>query len=198
MNALILDIETVAQPIESFDAEQLKYLDREDGGEPMLNRLALYPLTGRVVTIGLLSERTNAERIGQLGLSHEGEHRLLEWFWEAVCKYDQIVTFNGRGFDIPFLLTRSRMLGVSPSRNDLMGNRFSTKPHCDLLEQLSFYGATRKFSLDFTARAFGLAGKSGSGKDVGALFAEGRYQEIVDYNSGDLKATVELWRRVMG
>lgn len=98
---------------------------------------------------------------------------------------------------MPFLLLRSAMLGVTPSRLDLLGQRFRTTPHCDLLDQLTFCGLTRRFPLDFYCRAFGITSpKEGmSGADVGRLHAEGKYREIAAYNARDLLATAELYRR---
>ncbi|NIQ03121.1 MAG: hypothetical protein GWM98_24345, partial [Nitrospinaceae bacterium] len=76
------------------------------------------------------------------------EREMLEGFWEGAKEYDEFVSFNGRSFDVPFMMTRSAIHGVKPSK-DLMSNRylgsqrFGAK-HVDLLDQLSFYGAVRK------------------------------------------------------
>jgi hypothetical protein len=56
--------------------------------------------------------------------------------------YEHIVTFNGRSFDVPFLYLRSALLNVAISRKDWLGYRFQTEPHCDLAEQLTFYGVS--------------------------------------------------------
>ena len=42
---------------------------------------------------------------------------LLREFWKLVREAGTIVTFNGRGFDGPYLMIRSAILGVEPSRN---------------------------------------------------------------------------------
>src|SRR6185436_11890042 len=79
------------------------------------------------------------------------EVELLTAFWDTVRHYEVVVTFNGRGFDVPFLYLRSAVLAVPISRKDWLGYRFQTEPHCDLAEQLTFYnvsgrdGAARKF-----------------------------------------------------
>lgn len=125
------------------------------------------------------------------------ERRILATFWDDIRNYAQFVTFNGRGFDCPFLMLRSAILGVRPARN-LVPYRYSTTPHCDLLDQLTFYGASRKFSLDFFCRAFGIPSpKAGgiTGLDLGPLYREGRYRDIARYCIGDVIATAELFRR---
>ena len=73
-----------------------------------------------------------------------------------------IATFNGRGFDVPFIYLRSALLNVPISRKEWLGYRYQTEPHCDLAEQLTFYGvsgrdgAARRFNLDFYCKAFGI------------------------------------------
>jgi predicted PolB exonuclease-like 3'-5' exonuclease len=134
------------------------------------------------------------------------EVELLTAFWDIAKHYDQIVTFNGRGFDVPFIYLRSALLNVVISRKDWLGYRYQTDPHCDLAEQLTFYGvsgrdgAARRFNLDFYCKAFGIESPKSfgvTGHDVSTLLAEGKYREIADYCLRDVKATVllyEIWK----
>ena len=39
------------------------------------------------------------------------EKEMLESFWRVAKYVDQFITFNGRNFDVPFLMMRSAMLG---------------------------------------------------------------------------------------
>ena len=67
-----------------------------------------------------------------------------------------------------------------------------------MLDQLSFYGATRKFNLDFYCKAFSIKSPKSeglTGLSLGPLFREGRYKEIADYCMGDVVATTELFKR---
>ena len=76
--------------------------------------------------------------------------------------------------------------------------QYDSSIHCDLLEQLTFYGAMRKFNLDFCCKTFGIRSpKSGgiTGMDMQSLFEEKRFLDIARYNLGDLKATAELFLR---
>src|SRR2546430_9545209 len=57
--------------------------------------------------------------------------------------YDVVVTFNGRGFDVPFIYLRSALFNVSISRKDWLGYRFQTEPYCDLAKQLTDRKSTR-------------------------------------------------------
>jgi len=94
-------------------------------------------------------------------------------------------------------MLRSAILEIKPTRN-LMPYRYDSAVHCDLLEQLTYYGAFRKFNLDFYCKSFGIESPKShgiTGLDLGGLFQQKRFREIADYCWGDLKATAELFRR---
>ncbi len=126
----------------------------------------------------------------------ENEKELLEKFWEDIKKFRQFITFNGRAFDCPFLILRSGILGVKPSR-DLMTHRYESEIHIDLLELLTFHGIVRKFNLDFYAKIFGIESPKAmmNGLEVKKMFTEGEGLEIAKYCHGDLVATEKLWER---
>ena len=127
---------------------------------------------------------------------------MLEDFWEGAKLYDVFVTFNGRAFDVPFLVLRSAILGITPSR-DLMEGRYlyqqRTCKHVDLADQLSFYGAMyRKASLHMYCRAFGIESPKAlgvMGDDVSGLFKEGKSLAIARYNVHDVVATTRLYEK---
>ncbi|HWQ59712.1 MAG TPA: ribonuclease H-like domain-containing protein [Candidatus Fimivivens sp.] len=179
--------------------------------------LGFSPLTGEIVAIGILDAERDKGAVyyqapGTEGKSSEdgafkfeamSEKDMLAKFWDVADKYDTFVSFNGRSFDAPFLMIRSAIHGIRPGKN-LVANRYvnyqpGNAKHIDLLEQLSFYGALRrKGSLHLWTRAFGIESpKAGgvSGDDVGALFRDGKYEDIARYNSGDLRATLSLYRK---
>ena len=94
-------------------------------------------------------------------------------------------------------MLRSAILQVQPTRN-LMPYRYDASIHCDLLEQLTFYNAFRKFNLDFYCKSFGIESPKANGitgLDMRQLFDEKRFLDIAHYNLGDLKATAELFCR---
>jgi DNA polymerase elongation subunit (family B) len=228
MAKLVFDIETSSLPPESFDEAQQEYLFREADRLPdpaarearrteIQQLFNLWPLTARVVCIAMLNAETLRGQVlftaEDFGENPEGapvefvscvdEAELLGAFWDVARRYDSIVTFNGRGFDVPFIYLRSAVLNVPISRKDWLGYRFATEPHCDLAEQLTFYGvsgrdgAARRFNLDFYCKAFGIDSPKSqgvTGLDVNRLLAEGRQREIAEYCLRDVRATVELYR----
>lgn len=213
MSKVIIDIETIGFDFETYDQKSqeylLKYAQSDEEREDIKNKLALYPMTGEIVTIGMLNPETKKgyvlfqdggkgmEKFDESGIVYEtgSEKEILEKFWDSVKTYNQVVTFNGRGFDIPFLMMRSAINKVRVSRN-FMGYRFDSKEHCDLMEQLTFYGATRKFNLDFYAKTFGIKSSKDEGIDgsmVGELYKQEKYLEIAKYCTRDLVTTAELF-----
>ncbi|HOX02502.1 MAG TPA: ribonuclease H-like domain-containing protein [Candidatus Paceibacterota bacterium] len=236
MAKLVFDIETSALPMEGFDEAQIEYLFREaarmpEGPDREVRRreiqaqFNLWPLTARVVCVAMLNAETARGQVLFFAEDYEvdpgeagpvefvpcmDEAELLTAFWDVARHYDTIVTFNGRGFDVPFLYLRSAVLGVGISRRDWLGYRYQTEPHCDLAEQLTFYGvsgregAARRFNLDFYCKAFGIESPKSqgiSGVDINDLMAAGRYREIADYCLRDVEATRRLyhiWRERLG
>jgi len=229
MAKLIFDIETSALPVEQFDEAQQEYLFREC--EKIADETAraarhaeiqqqfnLWPFTAQVVCIAMLNADTLRGKVFYTAEDHEDQLRegepvefvpcvdeteLLTSFWDVAEHYETIATFNGRGFDVPFIYLRSALLKVPISRKDWLGYRFQTEPHCDLAEQLTFYGvsgrdgAARRFNLDFYCKAFGIESPKShgvTGRDVNSLLAEGRYREIAEYCLRDVKATVLLYQ----
>lgn len=215
MTRIVVDIETLAFPLDRFDQVQqdylLKFAETDAAREETLLKLNLYPTTARILAIGLLNPESGRGKVllnaphfdawnsvdGLVEFLPSDEPGMLSAFWKLILPYRQIITFNGRGFDGPFLMLRSAILGIPASRN-LVGNRYGTASHLDLLEQLTFYGATRKFNLDFYCKSFGIESPKShgiTGLDLGKLVEEERWKEIAEYCYGDVAATAELFRR---
>lgn len=215
MNTIIFDIETIPQDFQSFDEAQKHYLlktaETKEEKAKTKDQLALWAPTNKIVAIGMLSVESGkgavyfddngggAEDFEENNIKYLAgdERQVLEKFWKAIAHANKFVTFNGRGFDCPVLMLRSAMLKVKPSKN-LMTYRYSADQHIDLLEQLTFYGAVRKFNLDFYCKAFGIDSPKSSGvtgHDVAPMFKQSKFVEIARYCAGDLSATKELYLR---
>lgn len=227
MSTLIFDIETVGEDYDSLDettqAMLTRWLEKESYDEEeytraledIKNGLGFSPLTGQIVALGILDaekekgavyyqapgqENAEEEERGVV-FKQKTEKEMLEQFWYVASQYHEFVSFNGRGFDVPYLMARSAIHQVRPTKN-LMSNRYLGsqrfgEKHIDLLDQLSFYGAVRrKGSLHLWCRAFGIKSPKADGvdgDDVAKLFKEGKFLEIAKYNVGDLLATRELY-----
>jgi len=220
MPRLIFDIETVGVDFESLDTQSQEYLVKSartpEEAHLVKTNLSFSPLTGQIVAIGILNPDTNKGAVyfqapdwDQKDSEEEGvqyfpvtEKQILERFWEVITHYDQFVTFNGRSFDCPYIMIRSAILKVQPSKN-LMPNRYWDE-HIDLFDRLGFFGAVRRgMSLHMWCKAFGIKSpKAGgvTGHDVAQLFTDGNYLDIARYCFGDLLATQQLfeyWNKYM-
>lgn len=227
MPKLIFDIETIGENFDELDettqSSLTRWAKKESKTEEeylaalvdIKNGLGFSPWTGEIVAIGVLdgdqdkgavyyqNPDNNAEDYEEDGVKFKKmtEKEMLENFWKGAEHYNEFVSFNGRGFDVPFLMIRSAIHGVRPSR-DLMSNRYLNSQkfsatHVDLLDQLTFYGAVwKKPNLHLCARAFGIKSPKAegvTGDDVGQLFKEKKFLDIARYNVGDIRATKELY-----
>lgn len=215
MNRIVFDIETLAGSFEELDEARQEYLMKfaqsDEERSEAIQRLSLYPFTSEIIAIAMLNPDTGRGKVlyqtgGEKGRSTDekngivfvpcDERTIIQTFWNDIIHYRQFITFNGRGFDCPYLLLRSALLGIKPTKN-LMPYRYEHSVHCDLLEQLSFYAGFRKFNLDFYCKAFNVKSpKEGgvTGLDLQTLYNEKRYEEIAEYCIGDVIATAELFR----
>lgn len=218
---IVLDIETAGFDLHNLSESQQEFLLRyaEKENDPTLKEekveeveryLSLYPFTAKIIAIGLL----NTESEGSLILYNSdeeeeweaeekntkyygsSERKILVRLWEFISITEKVITFNGRNFDIPFLMLRSAMLDIKPSVNLIM-NRYNITKHIDLQDQFTFYGICRKFNLDFYCHAFGIESpksKGISGMEVKELYKAGRTKDIAVYCGEDVKATYQLYK----
>jgi predicted PolB exonuclease-like 3'-5' exonuclease len=185
---LIIDIETVLDPelpiAESSEAERLPA-----------------PPHHKVVVIGALSmdERYEPRKLGCVG-EGKSERGLLSDFAKFLDdRRPTLVTYNGRGFDLPVIACRCLRHGL-PLRHYYASRdvryRFSPDGHLDLMDYLADHGAAKPAKLDILAKLCGMPGKVGvDGKDVGPLVHAGRIQEVRDYCLCDVVQTAGLFLR---
>jgi len=193
---------------------------RQQLKDEAIKQLNLWPLTAQVVAIALLNvesgngislfvadqESETEKRISDPTGSDEKnfcfisgtEKKILEKFWEYITRFDDFITFNGRSFDCPFVMLRSALLGIKPSRDLMIGTRYNSPHHIDLLEELTYHGTIRKFNLDFYCKSFGIESPKShgiTGYDINDYFRTKRYNEIAEYCLGDVMATAQLYKR---
>ena len=143
-------------------------------------------------------------QIASGGEVDSSEEELLHGFFTLIeTRAPRLVSFNGRGFDIPVLKYRAMVHGMSCPRwfseGDRWNNydaRYSTAYHVDLLEVLSDFGASARCSMHEVATAFGFPGKlDTAGDDVRAMFESGDVQGIRNYCETDVCTTLLIFLR---
>jgi len=227
MAKLIFDIETMGVDFDALDEATQESLTRwikkeaqdEDEYNKMLedlkNGLGFSPLTAEIVALGVLDfeknqgavyfqapgEKLEEYKKDNFVFKQATEKEMLERFWDGAREYREFVSFNGRTFDMPFILIRSAKYKIKPTK-DLMSNRYLSSQkfeakHIDLMDQLTFYGAVRrKGNLHLWCNLFGIKSpkiQGVTGDDVQKLFKDKKFKEIAEYNSRDLVATRELY-----
>ena len=83
------------------------------------------------------------------------EPRLLQAWWRySAGRKARVVTWHGKGFDLPVLRLRAMIHDLSAaawfqgaSKWDSYAQRYAQDWHCDLMEQISDYGAYRNLGL---------------------------------------------------
>lgn len=107
-----------------------------------------------------------------------------------------LVTFHGRGFDLPVLELRALKLGLSVPAWFSEGRAAESREHQDLFDLLTAGGKIPAAPLDLYAKLVGLPGKEGvAGKDVSLLYAQGALDRIAGYCMSDVVQTWLLYLR---
>jgi predicted PolB exonuclease-like 3'-5' exonuclease len=186
---LVLDIETVLDPelpiSQSSEAERLPAPPHH---KIVVIGALLFDPTYQVRRIAVLAEGKD-----EPGMLHDFARLLDE---RRPC----LITFNGRGFDLPVIATRCLRYGVTfrhyyHSRD--VRYRFTADGHLDLMDYIADFGATKSAKLDVIAKLCGMPGKVGvDGKDVGPMVHAGKIQEVRDYCLCDVAQTAGVFLRL--
>ena len=126
---------------------------------------------------------------------------IVRGFWKGVLHYKaRLVTFNGRGFDLPLMEFGAFRYGVAiPGYfNGKAGIRYRYGDgHIDVHDFLSNHGAVRLAGgLNLFSKLLGKPGKvEASGDKVYEMFRAGKLQEINDYCCFDVLDTYFVFLR---
>ena len=164
----------------------------------------LPPHLQKVAVISCVLRESDGIKIFSLG---EPEREAIQRFFDGIEKLvPQLVSWNGRGFDLPVLVHRGLVLGVGAAafwdtgednkdfRWNNYINRFHAR-HLDLMDVLSIYGG-RGTPLDEVAQLCGFPGKLGmEGSQVWENYQAGKIDEIRNYCEADTANTYLLYLR---
>lgn len=188
---LVLDIETVPDPTIPWDAAR-------DGFPPAPHHQVV------AVAVLWLDEDLGFKRMGVFGAAAaptgDPEARVLADFTRFVGReHCHLVTFNGRGFDLPVLIHRCLRHGVSFHayyHDRDYRYRYSEHGHIDLADLLTDHGAARRASLGSVSQLVGLPGALPvDGSMIAALHRDGRADEIRAHCLQDVVRTAFVFLR---
>lgn len=186
---LVLDIETIVDP--ELPIQEASSSDRLPT-----------PPHHQVVAIGVMwfDREYRVQRIGVIGEDKDEAGALDAFARFTDERQPTLVTYNGRGFDLPVLANRCLRHGV-PFRYYYQSRdvryRFSPEGHLDLMDFIADFGASRSTRLDVVAKLCGMPGKVGiDGKDVGPMVHAGHLDEVRAYCLCDVVQTAGVFLRL--
>ena len=209
MGFAVFDIETrvdkallrqVFFPGEEIDDEEAchRYLEGR--------RSDFFPVTLHIpisIAVGDVAEDHALRSVESLALADYSEEKLVREFWERAEKFNGcLVTFNGRGFDIPVLELQALRYGIAaPTHFAEPGSgrsRYLDTRHLDLCDFVANHGAVRLAGgMNLLLKMIGMPGKGGmDGSRVQEMYETGRLDEIHRYCRNDVIQTYFLFLRV--
>ncbi len=188
---LVLDIETVP------DRQLYTPPDPPPEGDRFFP--PLYACQPVVIGAMWLGADLTVTRLQTLGQGSDEVSMLDEFSAFMDTHRPHLVTWNGRGFDLPVLALRSLRHGLAWPwyyRERDYRYRYSGEGHLDLGDFLADHGAARMTSLDGAARLIGLPGKDGmDGSQVEGLWTAGQIDPVQRYCLTDVSQTAFLFLR---
>lgn len=214
---LIFDIETVGDgdlirkvrfpdedltPREAVDRYRRQLL--EETGRDVLPLTFVLPVSVAIAKVGA------DFRLQELIVLDSPEFRpqeIVRRFWQGWQHYQRptLVTFNGRGYDVPVMEVSAFRFGLSipawfnvDSRAfEQSRNRYNHDAHLDLQDLLTNFGSFRMHGgLNLLANLIDKPGKTGiDGSQVQDLYNEGHVEQINDYCRCDVLDTYFVFLR---
>jgi len=213
---MVFDIETVGKKFEELDEVEQDYLlnnleKATEDKEEAKTKTGLYSIFGKVCAIGAFNPGTKKGIVLLIGENElvpekenysykifETEKELLTEFWKIAKEYELFVTYNGDGFDFPYLLIRS---GINRVKVPFEIKKWGSDKFIDL--QKKILQGNRPFKLEILCKEFGVENPKEAGVhggDVNQLFDNKDFQKIADYVARDAYSTTELyliWKEYM-
>jgi 3'-5' exonuclease len=217
MNILVFDIETIPDTQSGRRLYDLEGLSDKEVAEVMFNhrrqetdgssdflRLHLH----KVVAISAVLSTSGSINVWSLGNEDANEKEILQRFYEGIERYTpRLVSWNGRGFDLPVMHYRALLHGIQAPRYWETGNddqsfrwnnyisRFHDR-HTDVMDMLAGYEFRAVAPLDQIATMLGYPGKMGmSGDKVWETYLRGDLESIRNYCETDVLNTYLVYLR---
>lgn len=158
---------------------------------------ALNPNYGRIFCIGMFffEKEKNFYKAFSLYGNHEKE--ILADFWQRLkeANYPYIITYNGLGFDLPFIWKRSVILNVNNTREFNL-RRYTTDYNYDIMAVWSNWDSRNSIKLNELTKILEVESKSGTGADVYDMWQGKKYKEIATYCLQDVYVTYLCYCRM--
>ena len=216
MNILVFDIETIPDVETGRRLYDLEGLNDKETAEVMYtkrrqqtgNSEFLKHYMHKVVVVSVVLRTSDKISVWSIGDNNSSEKEIVQRFFDGIERYSPtLVSWNGRGFDLPVLHYRSLLHGISAPRYWETGgddqsfrwnnyiSRFHER-HTDLMDVLSGYEGRAVAPLDEIASMCGFPGKMGmSGDKVWEYYLDGNVDAIRNYCETDVLNTYLVFLR---
>ena len=212
---LVLDTESVPDgrllaavkyPQENLTPAQAVQRAQEEAREQSFTGSDFLPVTFQypvAVCILRVAGDFTLQNINRLGEPHYQPRQMVEQFWSGLAKVKEkykervkLVSFNGRGFDLPLLELAAFRYGCAARDYFLDRKRFNGG-HIDVMDWMSNFGALRMSGgLNVLAKLLGKPGKmTMSGERVYQMYLEEKIEQINDYCMFDTLDTYFIFLR---
>lgn len=204
-DAIAFDIETVANreildmpgvmpdfkaPSNVKDPIKIKAKIKEKQ-EKFISGAALDPNYGKIIVACLKND--SVEHV----FSGDNESILLTGVWDALKDWRELVGYNSKSFDLPYLIRRSWYHGIKPTiKYDLLP--FRTVSHYDLRLILSHGNKTAAGKLSAYIRLKFGRDIEGAGSEVQGQYEAGLIKEIAEHCVSDVTETWALFKSMSG
>lgn len=197
MPFIVFDIETV--PDESlWKSDPLTKAGKKRVKEEFAPLYAHRPI---VIGFAIVDDALNMSHLGFVG--GDDEPKLITDFSDWVAQQTAtLVTFNGRGFDVPVLALRALRHGISQRfYTPAHRRRYDEENHLDLMSALTEGGTLGRtgFSLSTMSALIGLPGKGADedGSKIHGMYQKGEHEKIQLYAQSDVVRTAFLLYRYL-
>lgn len=168
--------------------------DIQDAKDAFLDKAALSPMTGRIVAVGLGIRTVGGGWEHAVFVDRNNrEAEMLASADRAISEigYASLITWNGRKFDLPFLVARSMRAGLKLKHKWPMG--YSDR-HLDLFDLIAG-GRQNQFggSLKLWVREILGKDRKATGADVAELVNQKKWDEMAAYCQEDVEDTARLF-----
>lgn len=192
------------QPADAIARYRQELVAERGDGKDFIPHTFMLPIS---VAIGKVDAGFRLTDLTVLDAPAYRPHVITKKFWQGWMHYGRptLVTFNGRGYDLPLMELAAFRYGISlpgwfnydDKSFDQARNRFNMGAHIDLHDLISNYGAARLVGgLNLLANLIGKPGKSGvDGSQVQDMYLAGKAQEINDYCRCDVLDTYFVFLR---
>jgi DNA polymerase elongation subunit (family B) len=183
-----IDIETTE--LEFKEREIINYLMNRN-----IPRFS-HPFFAKIISIGIKKESEEPE------IFHgNDEKQILADFWKFISeeKIDKIVTWNGYGFDIPFINIRSVINGIKKTKSiNLNKWKMLESNHIDCMQFFSSIGEFQFVALEIACRLMDIPISQDRirGEDIERLLKKSDWETIIKKNKEDLVMLEELYKKI--